>query len=89
MTLMVTTTQKPGIDTHTHTHTHKNPNTILKIVIKSRRKRAKEERNNNKTQKQPENNEQNGNRHLPKFLLNIDEKLLNKILAGAPVVAQW
>ena len=55
---LVTINQKYIIDTHKKGKW--NSNIILKIVIKSQGKRAKEEANKQELQKQPENNEQNG-----------------------------
>lgn len=42
----------------------RNPNIKLKMVIRSQKKRTKEEKRNRKTIKQPENNEQNGNKYI-------------------------
>ena len=50
---------------NTHTKTERNPNMKLKVVIKLQRKSTKEGRNKEELQKQPENNEQNGNKYIP------------------------
>ena len=67
---MITTNQKPLIDNTKNRE--RNPSIALKKVTKPQQKRSKEEKNRGELKKQPENNEENGNKYTPVNNLNID-----------------